>query len=180
MINQGDIVHHLRGPDVRAQIGYSVVTAVEFSTIRGLAIQTHGPFFNEVMSAMTVEWSLESTVATSGNESSERVVPKTGSSLQPSLINSASLLVSKIPVQGRRGWMFIPGFAEISFLSSGKLAPNVQANLQQIMNNWLGELQRRNVNMAMRRSDGTLDLVSRLIVRPTVGRQDQRLTRSRG
>ncbi len=177
--NQGDIIHEFSGPGGTAQTGFSVTTAVSYSTLTQMAKAANNAFLVEMIPSMTVEWALERTLAYSDGAVGEWVARRVGDVVTPSSVNSTSLLVSKIPIQGHQGRLYLPGYSEQSILASGALVPNFQISMQGNVDDWLAELSLRALDMAMRRPNGTLDRVTRLTVKPYVGRQDRRLVRSR-
>ena len=174
-----DCVHILDGPNVTAQVGYSAATAVTFTSLQGGANRSQIPFERHVVPRMTAEWSLRETriVTPVG----DFTVPgtKQGESAPRAMLNNTSVLVSKIPIQGHAGRMYVPGFTQAGVIASGALASTFRMNIQQSFDDYLEQLDALLINMVMNRPDGTNDLVTSLKVGRSVGRQDRRLVRSR-
>lgn len=179
MFNQAQIIHHFDGPGVKAQFGYNVVTAAQFPSLDAIALQCGARVFNHIRPKMTVEWTQKETYAYFGGSVGEWSVPRAGNQNARSVSNGLCVLVSKIPVQGSGGRMYIPGMPESVLLSRGRWNTEWFAELQQDIVDWKADLNQRDLDFAMRRPDGTNDLVTELRPKIQVGRQDRRLQRSR-
>lgn len=97
---------------------------------------------------------------------------------QPPLTSNC-LLVSKIPTSGPQGRLYLPGLTSGGVGPSGRLTSTYLENVQEFMDDWIDELNKKGTEMYLLRPTGLFHAVPRLLVKPYVGRQDRRLVRSR-
>lgn len=177
--NQATIVHQFTVGVSTAQVGYDVVIAPTDDDLNRVARRVHRALGSRFDNAMSISCSLERTIAKANGDQGEHSQQFLGQSPSLGAVCSTSFLVSKIPVQGPQGRLYLPGLSEQGVRAGGNLRPDYQETVQDRIDLWLDRLRAQGYDMVLRRPGGSLDLVQRLVLKRYAGRQDRRLVRSR-
>lgn len=161
------------------QTGFTLSSSNSSDSPTGLArkgLVSYQEAFRDKTSAI---FTIRHAIARRDGEVGEYSRPQAGTVVTDATMLSTSLLVSKIPIQGHQGRMYLPLLNEFSTTAQGRVSSTNLDALQDAADLFLDRLDFRNTDMVLRRPDNTLDLVTKLVVKPYVGRQDRRLVRSR-
>ena len=174
-----DIVHRFSTSSVRAQTGYTVQFANPDGDLLQAAAGLHQIWYDAHDRRLSKNWALDSTTVADGPTVLRFDDALSGEDDGDALVADSSLLVSKIPVVGAQGRMYVPGLNREWVTADGNFLSSVLQNWQDDYSAWLTALDAAGFPMVMRRPGGQFDPVTHLVVKPYLGTQRRRMIRSR-
>lgn len=162
-----------------AQCGFSVVSAPQADSLLDIAENVWEAWRDSIRKMQSAAWSITAVAASAGGQTLEYVESVVGDLSGLATTPGVCALLAKVPTNGPPGRLYVPGLPEFVVDERGRLEISAHGALQNDATALLQKLDEKDLQMAIRRPNGTLDAVTDLQLRTYVGRRDGRLIRGR-